>query len=139
MNIGKGKLIAASSLAAIGGVAAIALGTQPEATTLEPAASAEPTKPKIKTEVVHRVKHVQAEATPAAAGSAAAPAAVAVPASAPVSAPAPEPMTAPAPAVDESSVEDAYEDEEDSYENEDDSYEDEDDDSEDSGGEDVDD
>ena len=140
---GKGKLIAASSLAALGGVAAIALGSQPGTSAVE-AAATEPSKPKVQTEVVHRVKHVQAKASTASAASgssapasAAAPVAVSAPAAA--SAPAPEPVSAPAPAA-EAPVGDDYEDddayEDDSSEEEDDSYED---DGEDGGGEDVDD
>ena len=90
MNIGKGKLIAVSSLAALGGVAAIALGTQPETSSSEPAAAATPVQPKVRTEVVHRVRHVQAKAA-SASGASPAPAAAAV-------APAPVEVSAPAPA-----------------------------------------
>lgn len=118
MNIGKGKLIAVSSLAALGGVAAIALATQPETSSSEPAAAAAPVHPKIRTHVVHRVEHVQAKPGSAPSSSAApAPAPVEVSAPPPVSAPAPVPASAPAPVSEAPS--ESYEDEgDDSYESE---------------------
>lgn len=85
MSIPKSKLITGSALAALGGVAALALATQPgpSAAGQSDAASITEAKPKIKRQVVHRTKHVQAKPVVAAAAS--------VPA-VPVAAPAPVPV-----------------------------------------------
>lgn len=80
MPITKGKWIAASALAALGGVAAIAVAGQPDSgdkTKVAPAASAERAKlkPRVKREVVRRTKHVQDKGGTAVSAGAAVPAA----------------------------------------------------------------